>query len=211
MKRQTDGGMSRRKRLISGSIRGKRARAAAAVLALAIALTASPAAAKADSVAVPGEGSTDGEVTATFSITEDMLPGLGYGVVASIPVSMALAYDTQDKTFSNSAAVYCSGVLADGRKVSVTVDGSSDKYGKVYDEADRASSVKVKTGFSVSMSKTSWSKAECMENLEGLDSGGEAAKTGELSVSVPGKGFIPSGTGTFRTYVPLVIRQEAAD
>ena len=194
-----------------GTKRRQKRGMAAGMLALALTLTAllpSPDV-LADDVTVPADGSTDEQVTATFTIDEETLASLGYGVVASIPVSMSLSYNASAKNFSNSAEVYCSGVLADGKQVSVSVNESGDRYGKVYDSSDRASSVKGKTGFAVSMSKTTWTKAECMENLTKLSSSEDATQTGKLSVAVPGKGFIPSGTGTFKTYVPLVIRLES--
>lgn len=159
----------------------------------------------ADDVTVPSSGNASRDVTATFSIDDDTLASLGYSAVASIPVSMTLSYNSSDKVFRNSGTVYCSGLLDNGKKISVTVNESGEKYGKVYDPSDAATSVAGKSGFSVSLSKTAWSKAECRENLEKLNNSEAASKTGTLTISVPGRGFIPSGTGTFKTYAPLVI------
>lgn len=176
--------------------------------ALAAASLCVPSAARADEVAVPSTGSAGRDVTATFTVDEATLADLGYGAVASIPVSMTLSYDSAAKTFSDSGTVYCSGVLGDGKKATVTVDTGADKYGTVHGPGTETASVKGKTGFAVSLSKTEWTKDECRENLTKLSGNNDATKTGTLSVAVPGKGFIPSGAGTFRTYVPLVIGQE---
>lgn len=159
----------------------------------------------AEDVTVPSTGSENKNVTATFTIDDDTLASLGYSAVASIPVSMTLSYNASNKLFSNSGKVYCSGILNDGKKISVTVNESGEKYGKVYDSSDVATSIAGKAGYSVSLSKTSWSKSECAENLTKINNSEEATKTGTLTISVPGKGFIPSGTGTFKTYAPLVI------
>ncbi|MBR1627857.1 MAG: hypothetical protein IJ679_01150 [Lachnospiraceae bacterium] len=161
--------------------------------------------ARAEDVTVPSTGSEGKNVTATFTIDDDTLASLGYSAVASIPVSMTLSYNSSSKLFTNSGTVYCSGVLDSGKKVSVTVNESGEKYGKVYDSTEAATSVVGKTGFSVSLSKTAWSKSECQENLTKINNSEEATKTGTLTISVPGKGFIPSGTGTFKTYAPLAI------
>ncbi|MBR1634335.1 MAG: hypothetical protein IJ682_04635 [Lachnospiraceae bacterium] len=175
---------------------------------LAAAPLCMPSAARADDVEVPPAGDTSRDVTAAFTVDEATLADLGYGAVASIPVSMTLPYDSTAKAFSDSVTVYCSGVLGDGKKASVTVNADADKYGVIRGPGAETASVKGKTGFSVSLSKTEWTKDECRENLTKLSGNNEATKTGTLSVTVPGKGFIPSGTGAFRTYVPLVIGQE---
>ena len=163
-----------------------------------------------EEVDVPSSGNIRRDVSATFTISDGILGDLGYSAVASIPVSMSLDYDWTTRLFTQAAVVYCSGVLDSGKKISITVNESGEKYGKVYDPSDEASSVAGKTGYSVSLSKTSWSKAECRENLEKISDGLEATKDGELSISVPGRGFIPSGMGTFKTYAPLVISMEDA-
>ena len=161
--------------------------------------------ARAEDVTVPSTGSESKNVTATFTIDDDTLASLGYSAVASIPVSMTLSYNSSSKLFSNSGTVYCSGILNDGKKISVMVNESGEKYGKVYDPSETATSIAGKTGYSVSLTKTAWSKSECQENLTKINNSEEATKTGTLTISVPGKGFIPSGTGTFKTYAPLVI------
>ena len=161
--------------------------------------------ARAEDVTVPSTGSENKNVTATFTIDDETLASLGYSAVASIPVSMTLSYNSSSKLFTNSGTVYCSGILNDGKKISVTVNESGEKYGKVFDSTDAATSVAGKAGYSVSLSKTAWSKSECQENLSKINNSEAATKTGTLTISVPGKGFIPSGTGTFKTYAPLVI------
>ena len=178
------------------------------IFALICGIMAAPYNVRADSVDVPSSGTTSEEVTATFTIDEDTLASLGYGVIASIPVSMPLSYDTGTKVFSNSAGVYCSGVLDSGKRVSVTVDTTGEKYGKVYHANEDPVSVSGKSGFDISLSKTKWSKAECYTNLSKVNNSEDATETGILSVKIPGTGFIPSGAGTFNTYVPIIIKQE---
>ena len=181
------------------------------IFAMLCVMLANPVTVRADNVSVPSSGSASQEVTATFSIDDDTLSNLGYGVIASIPISIPLAFNSTTKIFSNSAAVYCSGVLPAGKKVSVTVNESAEKYGKVYDSDNEATSVKTKSGFDISLSKTSWSKSECYENLTKINASQDATQTGDLTVAIPGKGFIPKGAGTFNTYVPLVISQSDGD
>ena len=189
----------------------RRAQAYGLILVMLCMILANPATVMADNVSVPSSGSASQEVTATFSIDDDTLSNLGYGVIASIPISMPLSFNSSTKVFSNSAAVYCSGVLPSGKKVSVTVNESAEKYGKVFDSENESTSVKSKTGFDISLSKTDWSKSECYENLSKINASQDATQTGNLTVAIPGNGFIPKGAGTFSTYVPLIISQSDED
>ena len=185
----------------------RRIQAYGLMLAMLVMLLADPVSVRADDVSIPSSGSESREVTASFSIDDDTLSNLGYGVIASIPVSMPLSFNSSTKVFSNSAAVYCSGVLASGKKVSVTVNETAEKYGKVFDSDSESTSVKSKSGFDISLSKTDWSKSECYENLSRINASEDVTQTGSLTVAIPGKGFIPKGAGTFSTYVPLIISQ----
>lgn len=196
--------------LVASKKKRTRPRTFVLAFALVFSLLASPITSLADSVDVPSSGSTNEEVTATFTIDEDILSSLGYGVIASIPVSMPLAYDSTSKNFSKSADVYCSGVLAGGKQISVSVNESGEKFGKIYHSNEVPVSVKGKSGFDISLSKTKWSKAECYTNLSKVNNSEDATETGTLSVTIPGNGFIPSGAGTFNTYVPIIIKQEDA-
>ena len=181
----------------------------AGLTAAGLGICAFPMPLRAEELTVPADGSANGEVTATFTIDDEVLAGLGYNVIASIPVTLPLSYNSAAKNFSNEGTVYCSGILPTGKKVTVTVNESGEKYGKIYDPSNAAESVAGQTGFDVTLSRTTWTKADCYTNLTKRRGGDEATETGSLSVTVPGSSFIPKATGTFKTYVPLVIRQEA--
>ncbi len=183
-------------------------------LLCALMLCASPLTAHASSltdVTVPSSGSTDQNVTANFTISNDTLIDLGYGAVASIPLSIQLTYDSANKNFIGGKTVYCSGIVAEGKKVTVNVDTANTAYGKITDPSANEYNVSGASGFSVTVSKTDWSAAEMASNYA-TSHGGNASDmiTGYLTVKIPGRGFVPKVTGSFQSIIPLVIKQEDA-
>ncbi len=170
-----------------------------------------PAEALADEVTVPADGSASSEVEARFTIDEDVLNSLGYNCIASIPINLPLVYNDTTGKFSNTASIYCSGILPAGKQAQITINQDSSRFGNVYDPDENAASVKGKTGFSVNLSKSVWTKQDCLTNLSDINESNSPRETGTLSVSVPGKGFIPSSTGTYTTYIPLIISEESSD
>ncbi len=162
-------------------------------------------------VSVPNSGSAEQSVTATFTIDEDTLTDLGYGAVVYVPLTVPLAYKSHTKTFEGKKTVYCSGVINEGKQVSVSIDTVNSDYGTVKDEGDNSYQVKNRENFAVSLSKTVWSQKEMLQNFNIISNEGELShlNTGTSSVTIPGKGFVPKITGDFPTVVPLIIKQES--
>lgn len=159
----------------------------------------------ASEVCVPTDGSSATElVNCSFTVTEDDLNAMGYGPKVSIPVSVSLSFNSASKTYSGTGEVYAYGVIDSGKKVSVTVDETHEKYGKVFHASGQDCTQTDSDGFSGALSKTSWNQSECYANME-ADSSEFMTNTGELSVTVSKDTFLPRGTGAYKTYIPLVI------
>ncbi len=166
--------------------------------------------ARASEVEVPADGSAAGEVSATFTIDDELLAELGYNVVASVPLSLPLNYNASSKKFANSGKIFCRGIVPSGKKITINVNEAGLKYGKLYDPDGTSTDLSGAEGFNISLSRNEWSKAECYTNLSKIRAGDDASVTSSLSVTVPADGFIPTSGGTYTTYVPLTIRQESA-
>ena len=183
-----------------------------AVLALigALLLCGSPLTAYASNtdVTVPSSGTADQNVTATFTIDNDTLIDLGYGAVVSVPLTIPLSYKSTTKTFEGEGEIYCSGLLAEGKVVEVTIDPTDEKYGFVSDSEGTSYNVRSSLDFGVSLDKFRWTPAEMQENLTNIQAGNYSDIIGgELFVAIPGLGFVPKVTGNFESIVPLVIQQ----
>lgn len=162
-------------------------------------------------VNVPSFGSSSQDVTATFSIDSDILNDLGYGAIVSVPITVPLTYKSLDKVFEGEGKVYCCGVINDGKKVTVNVDTISTELGKIVDDSSNEYNVSGKEGFAVNMSRTEWSQSEMASNLTRLTNGNiDNLLASTLSVTIPGRGFVPKVTGSFESTIPLLIRQENA-
>ena len=161
-------------------------------------------------VTVPTSGESSQDVTATFTIDNDILIDLGYGAIASVPVTVPLSYNSSDKTFEGERTVYCSGVINDGKKVTVNVDTVSTDLGKIVDSSDNEYNVDEDDGFAVNLSRTEWSQSEMASNLAKKNAGNaDNLITSTLSVVIPGLGFVPKVTGSFESTIPLLIKQES--
>ena len=110
--------------------------------ALLLSITPLTAHAENTDVTVPTFGSSSQDVTATFTIDNDILIDLGYGAIVSVPVTVPLDYKSNTKTFEGSRTVYCSGVIDDDKKVTVSVDTISTEYGKIVDSSSNEYYVK---------------------------------------------------------------------
>jgi hypothetical protein len=180
-------------------------------LALAMVLFAVPKTAYASSSTstVPSTGTTSKNVTATFTIDDEIMQQLGYGAVISVPVNIPLSYSEFFKKFVGSAEIVCSGVIDEGKSVVVSIDTSSASYGRISDSGSNTYSVKGKDGFAINLTKDSWTSAEMLTNyniLNNEDTTDDGTTLSSLlSVNIPGNGFIPKVTGDFTTTVPLVI------
>lgn len=179
-------------------------------LALAMIFLTQIATVRADELNVPADGSASGEVSATFSVDDEILSQLGYNAVASVPLSLPLSYNPDTKKFANSGIIYCRGIVPEGKKITICVNETGLKYGKLYDPDGETTDMSDVTGFDISLTKNSWSRTDCYTNLKRINAGSDASVTGSISVTVPGRGFVPSSNGTYTTYVPLTIRQEPA-
>ena len=162
-------------------------------------------------VNVPSFGSSGQDVTATFTIDNDTLIDLGYGAVVSVPVTVPLSYKSLTKTFEGDREVYCSGIINDGKKVTVNVDTVSTDLGKIVDSSNNEYYVDGTDGFAVNLSRTEWSQSEMASNLTKVNNGNlDNLIKSTLSVTIPGRGFVPRVTGAFESTIPLLIRQENA-
>ena len=196
------------------SIRNSRLKAVPIVFSAALFMMISPLSVHAENtdVNVPSFGSSGQDVTATFTIDNDTLIDLGYGAIVSVPVTVPLSYKSLTKTFEGDREVYCSGIINDGKKVTVNVDTVSTDLGKIVDSSNNEYYVDGKEGFAVNLSRTEWSQSEMASNLTKVNNGNlDNLIKSTLSVTIPGRGFVPRVTGAFESKVPLLIRQENAD
>lgn len=196
------------------SIRNSRLKAVPIVFSAALLMMISPLSVHAENtdVNVPSFGSSGQDVTATFIIDNDTLIDLGYGAIVSVPVTVPLSYKSLTKTFEGDREVYCSGIINDGKKVTVNVDTVSTDLGKIVDSSNNEYYVDGTQGFAVNLSRTEWSQSEMASNLTKVNNGNlDNLIKSTLSVTIPGRGFVPRVTGAFESKVPLLIRQENAD
>ncbi len=180
-------------------------------LGAALLLSASPITAFAENtdVNVPSLGTRSQDVTATFTIDDDILIDLGYGAIATIPINVPLSYNSSNKTFEGGRTVYCSGVIPENKKVTVNIDTISTDLGKIVDNHDNEYNVSSADGFAVNLSRTDWNQSEMALNLSRVEAGNlENLITSNLSVTIPGRGFVPRVTGSFESTIPLIIKQE---
>ena len=179
---------------------------AGAVLSTAVNVNA----ASTSTVTVPSSSFADQDVTASFEITDAILQDLGYGAYVSVPLSVSLTYDSSSKKFTGTMSYYAAGVIDDGYKVSIKVDSANSGYGYVTDSKDNSYYVKNKDGFAVNLSVAEFSKSDMSRNLTFVEAENyDNVVSGVLSVSIPGKGFVPKVTGKFESLVPLTIKKEA--
>ncbi len=159
-------------------------------------------------VTIRPAGESSQNVTATFTIDNDTLVDLGYGAIASIPITVPLSYNSSDKAFEGERQVYCAGVIGDGKKVTVNVDTISTDLGKIVDDQNNEYNVSTAEGFAVNLSRTEWSQSEMASNLAKKNAGNfDNMIASTLSVTIPGRGFVPKVTGSFESKIPLLIRQ----
>ena len=146
------------------------------------------------------------EVTGNFTVSDSDLADMGYGPMISVPLSISLSYQSSESKYSGSGTIYGYGILDNGKSITASINTSSSKYGKVYDKDDEDCTIASGSGFSCTLSKERWSKAECRANMEAKKTGASVPHTGSLTVAVSKNSFLPTGTGNYKTYVPLVIQ-----
>ena len=151
-------------------------------------------------------GGTVAETEATFTIDNSMFGVLGYGPIVSIPVELEMEYSSSDKAFEGEDVVYCSGVVDEGKKITVEIDDTPGRFGTMTDSNGKGYTLYRTRGFSATLDKQSWTKDECLTNLEKLQTGDEPTHTGSISVTVPKNSFIPYAPGKFTTYIPYRLR-----
>ena len=157
-------------------------------------------------VDVPTDGSsTTRLVNGNFTVTKDDLNAMGYGPKVSVPLSVSLTFDSSAKSYSGTGEVYAYGVVDSGKKVSVAVDDTHEKYGRAYNASEQDCTQTDPQGFSCTLSKTAWNQSECYANMAAKNDSGLVTNTGDLSVTVSKNTFLPRGTGAHKTYIPLVI------
>ena len=160
-------------------------------------------------ITIRPSGVSSQDVTATFTVDNDTLIDLGYGAIASIPITVPLTYNSSTKSFEGERQVYCAGVIGDGKKVTVNVDTISTDLGKIVDDQNNEYNVSTAEGFAVNLSRTEWGQSEMETNLARKNAGHmDNIIASTLSVTIPGRGFVPKVTGSFESTIPLLIRQE---
>lgn len=151
------------------------------------------------------------DIKARFTIDDSTLAQLGYNAYVAVPIVISLTYKSTSNSFTGNAGYFASGIIPDGKKVTVTVNSASSDYGVITDEDENEYTVKGKTGFSIDQSKTSFTKAEMQNNMEASNAGRAMDMiTGSFSVAIPGDGFVPKMKGQFQTIVPIRIVMEDA-
>lgn len=150
------------------------------------------------------------EITATANVTDDDLNSLGLNVRVSFPTEFGLALNTENKTFEGTDAIYAYGIMDPAHTLKVTIDESSERYGKVCYRKDGSTITSEKNFFATvteSLSKTSFTAAETQENY--LKKVASEDMPYYATVNVEIKNMIPtSGTGDYFTLVPLKIAIE---
>lgn len=185
-------------------------RMTAAVLTVGVALGALPGVtAFADTtkdVAVPSTGQTTQDVKAYFNVTQEDLNALGYDLIVTVPLSFQLGFDKLNKAYKGSGKVSASGVLDSGKAVSVKIDTSHEKYGKIF-VGDSITDVTSggSSGFKSSLTTERWSQLMCYENLKNRMNSSAPKWSSDLYVTVPFSAFTLKDLGEYYTTVPLVI------
>ena len=148
--------------------------------------------------------------TAKFTVTDEILNDLNYGLVVSIPTDFALTYDSEKKEYSGADMVTCYGITGGSRSVKVEIDEESSTYGTIYDKDFKAYKLHSWTPYAVALSKNVWTSEELKSNYEiyADTSSFDTMENATLSVTIPGNGFTPKTTGDYRAYIPLKISKE---
>ncbi len=152
---------------------------------------------------------SDGNVTATFTVGDEELNALGYTATVSVPTEVALTLSTGK--FTGTDYVGVSGIIGASQTISVTVDTSATGYRVIYGPNSFSKDLNSLTGeqFSESLSVTSWDADACYQNLQDKQDGKAFSawtSPGVLSVSITGSTFIPRYKGGYSTVVPLKIK-----
>ncbi len=145
-----------------------------------------------------------------FTVTDEILNDLNYGLVVSIPYDFELAYDSEKKEYSGSDVLTCYGITGGSSSVKVEIDEESSTYGTIYDEKWNAYKLHSWTPYAVSLTKNVWTPEELKSNYESYADtmSYDGLENAILSITVPGKGFTPRSTGDYRAYVPIKISKE---
>lgn len=156
-----------------------------------------------------GHSTSDGNVTATFTIGDEELNALGYTATVSVPTEVALTLSAGK--FTGTDYVGVSGIIGTGQTISVTIDSSAAGYRVIYGPSSFSKNLNGLTSeqFSETLSVTSWDADACYQNLQDkADGKAYSAWTtpGALSVSITGSTFIPRYKGGYSTVVPLKIK-----
>lgn len=166
------------------------------------------------SLAAPNEvEATNGsnfEITATANVTNDDLNDLGLNVRISFPTEFSLALNTDNKTFEGSDVIYAYGIMDPDHTLKVTIDESSESYGKVCYRKDGSTVTSESNFFATvteSLSKTSFTATETQENYLKKVASQDMPHYATVNVGI--KNMIPtSGIGDYFTLVPLKIAIE---
>ena len=148
------------------------------------------------------------EVTASATVTNEDLAELGLNVIVSFPTEISLSLD-ENKAFSGLDVIYAYGIMDSNNNLSVTIDNTSEAYGKVKYRADSSEvGVESPTNFfstvAETLSKESFSAEETKDNYLAQMEGSDMTNFSALDVSI--QNLIPtSGIGIYYTNVPLKI------
>lgn len=91
-----------------------------AIAAIAMSIITATTPAYAETITI-NEGDTTKSATTTAGLTIDntVIEDMGYGLIASVPVTMDLAYDSNTKSFKGASDVYASGIVDAGKSVNI--------------------------------------------------------------------------------------------
>lgn len=132
---------------------------------------------------------------------------ISYDIYLSIPLEVALSFDSESQTFVGTANVYAYGILGNAYKgVKLLVDETDETYGMaaVGEESFDLSSY-VTAKFAAG-SETIFTTAQLTENANIINAGTtEGIYTEQLTVSVPGIAFLQGGAGSYGIQIPVKV------
>ena len=152
--------------------------------------------------------SISGQATAVFTIDQETLDRMGYGLIVSIPVDFELRYSVLDEEFKGSGEIFCYGMAPDNTEVSISVDEKNSMFQKIRDEANNVYDLKGTDCYSANLTQNTWNATDLKSNYMHFVNGeDEEISKGRINVEISGAGFLPKVFGKYETQIPLTIKQ----
>lgn len=182
-------------------------RLAVLTLTLATFISARPVGALAAVQNVDVSATDNFSVSASANVTEQEMADLGFNVIVSFPVEIALSLNDY-RVFTGTDKIFAYGILDSDKSLSVTVDNENAAYGTVRYRASHSSESSVtaednyRADVTASLTKTSFTAAETKENFLKQKNGEEMTSDSTLSVSIAD--LLPAeGKGIYYTNIPV--------